>query len=485
MKTKRERAKRPEAKPKPAAPNPYRRAAIVVFVLGAGLRLLLCWVNPPLNSFDDHFSPIFLIMKTGTVPAKNACFECYHPPVFYYLSAMIGNVLSGFATDPKSLLKPLQFVNCLYSILTLPVLYLILGTLRVSEFSRLVAFGTMCFLPRAIYMSAIHSNDGLSYLAVATCAYLAILAVQKRLPWPLILSLSVAICLAIYVKYTAFVVLPMVTFAFALLLLDKSGLARRKVLAVLAVVLLPALALLAMSIYSNFASYGAALSANLDPAPILKQPHDAQGIRFTSFTPWIFLPQPFMAPGRLHSFWTVVYSSTWIDNEPKFTYFTDKDDSWWNDYFAWLRGTKEFPVAPPPLSVVTRALSAGRVLFGLLPLSLAILGFAQCLRLCRPGNDARGIAESAKAFVFPIMVLFNAAGIIWMTLQVPVPSYMKASYFLVSMPAAAAFVALGTNSIEGKRSIRMVVACAVGALAGLSIADILRIASSLAFGFGA
>jgi hypothetical protein len=478
MKPKREKVKRPEVRTKPAAPNPYRRAAIVVFVLGACLRLLLCWVNPPLNSFDDHFSPIFLIMKTGSVPAKDACFECYHPPVFYYLSAMIGGVLSDSVTDLQSLLKPLQFVNCFYSILTLAVLYLILGSLPISEFSKLVAFAAVCFLPRAIYMSAIHSNDGLSYLAVAICVYLAIIAVQKRLPWPFILSLSVAICFAIYVKYTAFVVLPMAAAAFAPLLLNKSGLARSKVFAALAVVLLPALALLGMSIYSNFTTYGAALSANLDPAPILKQPHDPQGIRFTSFTPWVFLTQPFMGPGRLHSFWTVVYSSAWIDNEPKFTYFTDKNDPWWNDYFAWLRGTKEFPVAPSPLSVVTRMLAAGRILFGLFPLSLAALGFVHCLRLCRPGNDPREITQSPTALVFPIVAIFNAAGIIWMTLQVPVPSYMKASYFLVSMPAAAAFVALGTNSIEGKRSMRITVACAVGALAVLSAADVLHIALS-------
>jgi hypothetical protein len=160
-------------------------------------------------------------------------------------------------------------------------------------------------------------------------------------------------------------------------------------------------------------------------------------------------------------------------------YYTNKNDSWWNDYFAWLRGTKEFPVAPSPLSFVTRALAAGRLVLGLLPLSLAVLGFAQFLRLCRPGNDARGIAQFSQALVFPVIVIFNAAGIIWMTLQIPVPSYMKASYFLVSMPAVAAFIALGTNVIETRRKVRIVIALGLGALAGLSVADVLQIASSL------
>jgi hypothetical protein len=297
-----------------------------------------------------------------------------------------------------------------------------------------------------------------------------------------VLLLSAAICFAIYVKYTGFVVLPMAAFAFAPLLLDKSRLSRTKVLAALALVLLPALVLLGMTIRSNLATYGTALSANLDPAPILKQPHDPQGISFTSFTPWIFLTQPFLGPGRLHSFWTVVYSSMWIDNEPKFMYYTNKDDRWWNGYYAWLRGESEFPIAPSPLSVVTRVLSAGRLVFGLLPLTLGALGFAQCLRLCWPGNDSRGIVQSAKALVFPVIVVFNAAGIVLMTLRLPVFSFMKASYFLVSMPAAAAFIALGTNIIEDKRRIRMISACGLGVLAGLSTADVLHIASSLAFG---
>jgi hypothetical protein len=31
--------------------------------------------NPPENAFDDHFKPVKLIMQTGKIPAKDACFQ--------------------------------------------------------------------------------------------------------------------------------------------------------------------------------------------------------------------------------------------------------------------------------------------------------------------------------------------------------------------------------------------------------------------------
>jgi len=80
---------------------------------------LLWWANPPSNSFDDHFEPIVMIMQTGATPAKDACRQCYHPPVFYWISAIVGSVAAGMGCGGESLLKLLQFLSCLYGVLTL------------------------------------------------------------------------------------------------------------------------------------------------------------------------------------------------------------------------------------------------------------------------------------------------------------------------------------------------------------------------------
>ena len=103
-------------------------------------------------------------MQTGQIPPKDACFQCYQPPVFYYSSAIVGKALASMGCTESAVEKLLQFLNCLYVILTLPLIYLILKRLNLSGMSRFIAFSLICFLPRHIFMSALHSNDGLTYL---------------------------------------------------------------------------------------------------------------------------------------------------------------------------------------------------------------------------------------------------------------------------------------------------------------------------------
>jgi Gpi18-like mannosyltransferase len=147
----------------------YKKIVFIFFILASFLRILLFISNPPINAFDNHFEPIFLIMKYGNIPAKNACWQCYQPPVFYWISAMIGNLAIKMGATFPQLLKILQFIPCLYGILTVGMIYLILNKIYLSDFSRLFAFGTVCFLPRHIYMSAMNSNDTITYLFVAIC----------------------------------------------------------------------------------------------------------------------------------------------------------------------------------------------------------------------------------------------------------------------------------------------------------------------------
>jgi len=100
------------------------------FALGALLRLLLCWANRPYNAFDDHFEPILMTMKAGVIPARDACFQCFQPPVFYWISARIGEAALQAGLPLPSVIKLLQFVGCGAGILTVAVCYLILRNFR-------------------------------------------------------------------------------------------------------------------------------------------------------------------------------------------------------------------------------------------------------------------------------------------------------------------------------------------------------------------
>jgi hypothetical protein len=54
--------------------------AVIFFIMAISLRGVLCWLNPPINAFDNHFEPISLIMQHGIIPAKDAC---YNLPAFF------------------------------------------------------------------------------------------------------------------------------------------------------------------------------------------------------------------------------------------------------------------------------------------------------------------------------------------------------------------------------------------------------------------
>jgi hypothetical protein len=195
--------------------RPYGRLAFIFFILATFLRLLLYWVNSPDNAFDNHFMPIFLMIKDNTIPAKDACFQCYQPPVFYLISAIVGKIAVIMGANVDQIKKLLQFLPCFYGIITLVPIYLILKEVPLSDFSRLFAFGTICFLPRHIYMSAMNSNDTLSYLMVALCIYLLLIAIERNFSLKSLLTLSIAITITLFAKYTAFALIPVVMIVFA------------------------------------------------------------------------------------------------------------------------------------------------------------------------------------------------------------------------------------------------------------------------------
>jgi len=140
----------------------YKIITLIFFLLAIFLRVSLCMLNPPQNSFDNHFEPISLIMQHGKIPAKDACWECFQPPVFYYVSAKIGSLSFAMGAKPAYVIKLLQSICCFYGIITLIVIYLILNKFPLSDFSKLISFGFICFLPRHIYVCiAFKRHNGL------------------------------------------------------------------------------------------------------------------------------------------------------------------------------------------------------------------------------------------------------------------------------------------------------------------------------------
>jgi hypothetical protein len=98
------------------------------------------------------------------------------------------------------------------------------------------------------------------------------------------------------------------------------------------------------------------------------------------------------------------------------------------------------------------------------PLVLIIIGLYRCFLL----TISTPTHETIKFYVFPVMLFFNAIGIIYLVVKAPVYSSMKASYFLNSLSAFSVFIALGIQEIEKRKWITRTVifdCCAIILLA--------------------
>ena len=453
---------------------------LFLFCAGAVLRLLLCWLNLPENAFDNHYEPILLIMKTGVTPSKNACFQCYHPPVFYWISAAIGNVAVYAGMTLPHVIKLLQFVCCFYGIATLGVCYLILKKFPLSTFSTRIAFGAICFLPRHIYMSAMNSNDTISYLFVAVSIYLTIAALERRLAPLRLAVLSIVVTLTVFTKYTAFALIPAVLAGLLWAYRVRLVVSRKQLLvSILATLALP-LSILAGYMATNVQHYHVPLPWNVSLYdPSAHRPRDPGGISFVSFKPWEDVGTPMLAPGKLHSFWTMVYSGMWFDTEPYFLEFLDSNRDWWQHYYAWFRGEEVFPGKNPSLSPLTMLCAAGLIFLGLFPLALVLVGCFLCVSGKWKTLFNATPAQRASLNLFPVLLAFNMAGIIALTLRLPVFNSMKPSYFLNSMPAFMMFIALGVMLCEKNKILRRTVLLTSGALFTLVTVHVLHIVLSL------
>jgi hypothetical protein len=294
-----------------------------------------------------------------------------------------------------------------------------------------------------------------------------------------VVLLSFTVILAIFIKYTAYIILPMIAAPLATLIFVKTDIPRSRSVTSLFIALLPPILLLCSYMAVNYKNYGRPLPWNdqfINTSIV--HPRDPGGVNFFSFSPWHYIKEPIVMPGQMQSFWTMIYSSTWIDSEPKFTYYTDRNDAWWLRYYSWLRGETDFPSTPPPISTSTRILTTGLLVCGFVPLGLAIIGSIRCILFTVKKNYFK-LYNAIKLQAFPIMLTFNAAGIIILAVKAPVYSSLKSSYFLNSMPAFSVFTAQGIQLLENKKFIRFLIIFSTCIYIIFSTLSVLRISLAI------
>ncbi len=409
-----------------------RAAAVALLVVGAALRLILAWRNPPVNAYDDHFEPLFLLLRDAAIPDKLACWQCYHPPVLYVLAAGVAKALLWLGASTDGVQKGVQLFSCGLGIGTLVLVWLTLERLPLGPVARLAALAFACFLPRHVYMSAMFTNDA----AAAFFEAAAVLCVVRGWVWQAALAAS----LAIFTKYTAFAVLPFIAVA----------LPPRRAAAALA---LP-LALLGISAAHNLERYGRALPNN----GALSLYREVGRADYTSFAPWRFVEHPLLGDDRT-SVLTIVDAGMWFDVEPHYLIFRGDLADWARRYQALREDT---PLPEPPVPTVTLRIGSALELVGVVLLAVAAAG-AWAVRRDRMGLSFLALAASSLAGVLYLvhgMPDFHA----------PYWTAMKASYLLPSLPAMAALVGYGAEATRAGRRVAIGSAALLAALVVLHLA---------------
>jgi len=467
--------------PRLPLPFTYKSIALGFFILAILLRGSLCLLNPPENSFDDHYQPISLILQYGTIPAKNDCWECFQPPVFYAVSAKVGRLIFKMGANRQQVKKILQFICCFYSILNIGVIYLILNKLNLSDFSRIIAFGFVCFLPRDIYMAAMHSNDTMSYLFVSIFIYTLVLSVDNNFRIKNLILLAIIMTITLFIKYNTLVVIPIALSVFAVSLINLPKSKRNKRIVAFCLTLLVPFLFFGTYMFHNIKKYGSALPGNYELFPNLieSQPRGYVRLNFLNFKPWESIETPILTPGKLSSFWTLIYSGMWFDTEPKFLCFMDSNTAWWRHYFAWGNGFRRFPGPNPSMSRLTLLEGSGLITLGLFPLILGIIGAFNLYSRERNAWINSDWVEISKMSIFPILFIANTAGIIAITTKLPFYSFMKASFFLISLPAFAVFLGLGVMACEPQAILKRAITIIFIILFTLVFFHIFHIASAL------
>jgi 4-amino-4-deoxy-L-arabinose transferase-like glycosyltransferase len=428
-----------------------RALLLIIVLVASGLRLALAWVNPPQNAHDDHFEVVDLILRNGEVPRKDACFECYHPPVFYVSMAVVARAAGALGVDAR---KAAQLANCALGVLAVWVLYLIAQALPVSPAARGVALAFIALQPASIYASAMFSNDVAAQLFMTVAAYLLLRVMMGDRRWLTTSGLTAATLAGLFTKYTALALLPGIAAALALLAMRRVP--RPQLARVGLAFLVPALALGAAMVM-NVRDHGVPLPSNraiYDPAT--DQARDAPGgIELLTFKPWQFVAHPQLAPGQLDSFWTVLNASAWFDVHPRFLVFGG-DRAAWARFYAWLRGSG--PYSPSPVSPTHMALGSCLEILGLCALALAATGAASVVqRRCL--DDVPVLTVTACSI----------AGIVLLARMFPVFSSLKAAYLLGALPGFGMLLARGAEALARWRAgaVGIVVLAAAFAVASV------------------
>jgi len=173
-----------------------------LLVLGLCLRLTMRWRYHPDWGFDagGHFLYIDWIREHHAVPAPDAFFHAFHPPLFYVVAAAIAGPSRSAAV----------WISIVLGTLRLGIIWAGLEIyLSRQRWARLPALALAAVLPASVHIDGLVYGESMSGFLVATAMLLTLLAFRQppRARWWFTSLLGVVLGLALLTKISGVVVL--------------------------------------------------------------------------------------------------------------------------------------------------------------------------------------------------------------------------------------------------------------------------------------
>lgn len=297
--------------------NLYKYLIIGLISFGAILRLTIFWISPANNSYDDHLEVIKIYSDDFSRPAPFQCWECYQPPLYYYIGASTFNLTKLLGGSSEVCWKIVQAINPLLSILILIIAYQILQLFRLPQLSTAITLSFIIALPRDIFTSAMIGNDYILVFFAILSFYLFLKTVNalknKSSSWRWITLLTVAATLGSLSKQHG-LLLHLFLAATFLLLCRKTN--RKKLLWAMPIILIGMLISLSEEAW-KYCETGQFLVSNQHYFDYAKNqfPGSLDKVEFFSFRIFKLYQDPFISENTSASFFTELFARTFYDYE--------------------------------------------------------------------------------------------------------------------------------------------------------------------------
>lgn len=300
--------------------NLYKYLIIILISLGGILRLTVFWFSPANNSYDDHLEVVKIYTEDFNRPVPFQCWECYQPPLYYYVSASVYSITNFLGGSQDTCWKMVQVLNPLLSISLLIVAYQILLLFKLPKLSTAITLSFIIVLPRDIFTSVMIGNDYMLVFFAVLAFYLFVkilIALRKGSKvWGWLIALVLASTLGSLTKQHGLLLhlFP----GLVLLLLCRKTYCKKLYLAI-PILLFGILASLSDELW-KYCETGQFLVSNQHYFDYAKNqfPGSLGKVEFFSFRLFKLYQNPFITDSTSASVFTELFARTFFDYEWRF-----------------------------------------------------------------------------------------------------------------------------------------------------------------------